>query len=217
MYKALKFVPLFEGLSDHACDIIAGCMATKSYGKDVVVIHQGDETHSLYIIDSGSVKVYLCGDDGREVVLTIQGSGEYFGELSLLDGAPRSASVMTIEPSKFFVISEVCFKECLRDHPDIGFVVLRDLARRVRRLTENVGLLALKDVYGRIAKTLPALAVLKDGRQVIPQRLTHQDIASRVGSSREMVTRIMRDLIDGGYIQILDRHIVINKPLPSHW
>jgi CRP/FNR family cyclic AMP-dependent transcriptional regulator len=135
----------------------------------------------------------------------------------VLDEGPRSASVMTMEPSKFLVISKVDFRQFLSAHPDFAMKLINRLMRRVRALTENVGSLALLDVYGRVARLLLELAAEQDGKLIVKERLTQKDIADRVGASREMVSRIFKDLVSGGYILVDDRRITINKDLPSRW
>lgn len=209
--------PLFPELSPEDLRIIASYGVTRSYPKNAVLITEGDGSDSLHVILQGKVKVFLSDEHGKEVLLSIQGAGEYFGELPLIDEAPRSASVMTLEPSRLAIISRESFQSCLVEHSVIALELIRSLAQRVRSLTENVRSLALLDVYGRVARTLLSLATDQEGRSVIEQRLTHQDIANMVGASREMVSRIMKDLNTGGYVQCKNRKIVIQKRLPTGW
>jgi CRP/FNR family cyclic AMP-dependent transcriptional regulator len=213
----LANVPLFSGLEKGDLDTIAAHGVTRSFARNTVVITEGDTSDSLYLILEGRVKVFLTDDHGREVILRTQGPGEYFGEMALMDEGPRSASVMTAEPSKLCVISRAGFTECLNRHPSIAMALIQHLSRRVRALTENVRGLALLDVYGRIARLLLELAVKREDKLVIEERLTHQDIASRVGASREMVSRIMKDLMDGGYVQQDGKRLVIPEKLPPAW
>jgi CRP/FNR family cyclic AMP-dependent transcriptional regulator len=146
----------------------------------------------------------------------MHGPGEYFGEM-VLDEGPRSASVMTVEPSKFLVISKADFRKFLSANPDFAMKLINRLMRRVRALTDNVGSLALLDVYGRVARLLLEMSTEQGGKHVVSERLTQKDIADRVGASREMVSRIFKDLVAGGYIQVDDRVITINKDLPPRW
>ena len=213
----LKTIPLFAGLSETEIDAISKLASTRNYHKNTMVICEGDHSDFLYVILSGKVRVFLSGEDGKEVTLNIQNEGEYFGELALLDDAPRSASVMTMENARLAVISKSAFDECMEKNPSIALKIIRGLARRLRDLTENVRSLALMDVYGRVARTLLDLAEECDGKQVIPQRLTQRDIANMVGASREMVSRILRDLTVGGYISINNKIITIHDRLPSAW
>ena len=188
----------------------------KNFPRNAIVVSEGDETDSLYIIIGGRVKFYVSDEDGKEVVLGTQGPGEYFGEIAL-DGGPRSASVMTLEPSRCAVIPKDKVRGFLRTHPDFSINLIEKLISRTRALTENVKSLALMDVYGRVARLLLELAVEEDGRLVITEKLTQQDIASRVGASREMISKIFKDLSTGGYITVDQKRITINKTPPRHW
>jgi CRP/FNR family cyclic AMP-dependent transcriptional regulator len=188
----------------------------KSYPKNAVIVNEGDETDSFYIIVGGRVKVFVSDEEGREIVLATQGPGDYFGEM-VLDGGPRSASVMTLEPSRFAVIPKERFKDFLHSHPGFSVHLVEKLIGRTRTLTENVKSLALLDVYGRVARLLLEIAVEENGRKIVPDKLTQQDIASRVGASREMISRIFKDLTAGGYISIDKKRITIHKKPPRHW
>lgn len=213
----IKSISLFEELPDEDLQAISELAVTRQYPKNTLVMCEGDCSDSLYIVLSGKVKVFLNDEEGKEVTLNIQGEGEYFGELAMLDNAPRSASVMTLEKTRLAVVSKSAFDECLECNPKIALTVIQGLARRLRELTENVRSLALMDVYGRVAHTLLDLAEEKDGKLVVTQRLTQRDIASMVGASREMVSRILRDLTVGGYITSKNKIITINERLPSAW
>jgi CRP/FNR family cyclic AMP-dependent transcriptional regulator len=213
----LDNISLFADLSESDREAINKLAVTRSYAKNTLVMCEGDRSDSLYIVLTGKVKVFLSDEEGKEVTLNTQGPGEYFGELAMLDEAPRSASVVTVEDTKLAVVSKAAFDECLEKNPKIALTLIRGLARRLRELTENVRNLALMDVYGRVARTLLDLAEDKGGKQVISQKLTQREIASMVGASREMVSRILRDLSVGGYITIENRIITINERLPSGW
>ena len=188
----------------------------RTFPRKTVLIHEGDQSNSLFVIVSGRVKVYLSDKEGREVTLAVQGPGEYFGEL-VLDGGPRSASVMTLGSTQCLVVRQGELGQFLADNPEFALHLIRDLMRRTRRLTEDVRSLALLDVYGRVARVLIELAHDVDGRQIVIERLTQQDIANRVGASREMVNRILRDLECGGYIHRENDHIVIDRAPPARW
>lgn len=188
----------------------------RRYPRNAVIVSEGDRSDSLFIILSGKVKVFLADEEGKEVLLSTQGPGEYFGEM-ILDEGPRSASVMTLEPSQFSVITTDQFKEFVSENPEFGVELVKSLIHRVRELTKTVGNLALLDVYGRVARLLLDLAVEEDGRQVITERLTQQDMASRVGCSREMISRILKDLRIGGYIKMEGERIIIAKTPPRAW
>ena len=165
---------------------------------------------------SGRVKVFASNEAGREFVIDFHGPGEYVGEMSL-DGAPRSASVMTVEPTTCAVVNRAQFRDFILAHPDFAMHLIERLIHRVRVTTSNLKSLALSDVYGRLARLLNALVQDIDGKLVVPEKLTQQDIADRVGASRDMIGKLMKDLIGGGYLAVEDRTITIRKKLPTGW
>jgi len=189
---------------------------TRAFPKNTIILNEGDQTDSLYIILSGRVKVFLANEEGKEIVLDTQGPGEYFGEM-VLDEGPRSASVMTLEPCRFQLIPKEDVKALLQSHPDFAMHLVRKLIYRGRVLTEHVKSLALQNVYGRFAKLLNEMAVPQDGKRVLQEKLSQQELANRVGASREMINRIVKDLTTGGYISVDGQRIVIHKPLPANW
>ncbi len=212
----LENVSLFQELPAETLAKIESRAVPRSYPRSAVVITEGDEATSMFIIASGSVKVYHTEADGKENILNTLGAGQHFGELALVDDAPRSASVMTLEPSRLLVLSKTAFKECLAASPEIAYHLIAQLAHEVRRLTETVNLMG-RDVYGRIKGLLESMAVEKDGLLVIDQQMTQQDIANRIASSREMVSRVLKELKNGGYLEEQDKRIVIKKKLPANW
>jgi CRP/FNR family cyclic AMP-dependent transcriptional regulator len=181
-----------------------------------VLVTEGERTDALYIILEGRVRAYVSGASGREVVLSIMGPGEYFGEVAFDEG-PRSASVVTLEPCKLLVIPRADFATFLESHPAFTMHFINKLIHRIRVLTENVRSLALMDAYGRVARLLLEESVTRDGVRFVPERLTQAEIASRVGCSREMVSRIFKDLVKGGYIAMEPERILINRKPPAHW
>lgn len=189
---------------------------TKSYPRQSVIVNEGDPTDAIYIILEGRVRIYLADHKGKEVTLNVQGPGEYFGELTL-DGGPRSASVMTLEPSRFMIIPRESLESFFATHPDFAMHLVHKLISRVRVLTERVKSLALQDVYGRFRGMLEELAVEQDGVRVVEGRMTQSDIAARIGASREMVSRILSDLKTGGYVTQGRHRIVIHRKLPAEW
>ncbi len=213
----LQQIHLFSNLATNESAVLTDHSTTRSYPANTVLITEGDRSDSLYVILEGEVKVFVSDENGKEAILNLMGPGEYFGELALLDDSPRSASVMTLVPTKVMIITKSDFKRCLSSNPDLAYNLIKSLIQQVRSLTDSVKNLSLMDVYGRVAHTLLDLAKDKDGKQIIEQKLTHQDIASMVGSSREMVSRILKDLSTGGYITVCKNQIVINDKLPSGW
>ena len=212
----LKSIPLFEGVPDADLLALAGRTISRSYAKQAVIVNEGDESDSLYLILSGRVKIYLADEHGKELILAIKGPGQYFGEM-VLDEQPRSASVMTLEPSQFAILSRADFKAFLLSHAEVSLQLIQNLIRVARGLNRNVRNLAMLDVYGRVARILLDLAVERNGKLVIPEKLTQKDIAARVGASREMINRILRDLTTGGYVTVEDGRITINKAPPARW
>jgi CRP/FNR family cyclic AMP-dependent transcriptional regulator len=188
----------------------------RSYPKNTVFITEGDSSDSVFVILSGRVKVFLSDTEGHEMILDTQGPGEYVGEMAL-DGKPRSASVMTLEPSAFAVVARDPIREAIRKDPDFALEMISKIIDRARLATSSVRDLALLDVYGRVARLLLNMAVDHNGKLEIPEKLTQQEIAERVGASRDMVSRIFRDLTAGGYISVESRHITINKKPPARW
>lgn len=214
----LENIDLFEGISPAELEALRASSVMRECGKNSVVIHEGDIADSLYIIDSGRVKVYCSDKNGKDFVLNILEAGDYFGELALLDDDRRSASVRALEPARFRIIYKQDFNKVLDAHPNISRILIRNLTRRIRKLTNDVKSLALQDVYGRVTKVLTSLAKpIGDGCSRIEEKLTQQDIADRVGASREMVARILKDLTIGEYIAIEGRQIVIQKELPENY
>ncbi len=195
---------------------IAARGGIKRYAAQSVIISEGDSADSLFIVISGRVKVYAANEAGKEVILTTLGAGEYVGELAL-DGGVRSASVMTLEPTTCAVVAGANLREFLVAHPDFAQHLVIDLIRRLRRLTASVKSLALEDVYGRVVGLLQALSEADGERRVVPQKLTQQDIAEHVGSSREMVSRVFKELTVGGYVAVDAGRIVILKAPPAAW
>lgn len=187
------------------------------YPKDTLLIHEGDHSDTLFVILSGRVKAYSTDDRDREIVYGIYGPGEYLGEMSL-DGGPRSASVKTLEATACVVIARHTLREHIAANPEFAFELLGRVIHRARMATQSARSMALLDVYGRVAGLLNDLAARQaDGSRVIEHCPTHKDIASRVGCSREMVSRLMKDLTVGGYLLTDSRRAVIARPLPPRW
>ena len=205
-----------DRLPQHLLDAIAPRGLTRNFPAHAILINEGDGTDSLYILLSGRVKIYASSDDGRELVLHEYGPGEYFGELSI-DGEPRSASIKAMEACSCRVVQGSELRQFLADHPDFAMHLTRKLIRMVRRLTEQVRSMALQDVYGRMVRVLTELSEPAGEERLLRHKLTQQDIADRVGASREMVNRVMKELTAGGYIGLREGRLVILKKLPAAW
>jgi CRP/FNR family cyclic AMP-dependent transcriptional regulator len=214
--ESLQGVSLFAGLSPEEIAALADAAVVRSFPKNTIVVTEGERSDSLYVILSGRVKVFVSDEQGKELVLNVEGPGEYFGELALDEG-PRTASVSTLEPCKLAMIANDALRGFLASHPDAALRLMRGLIGRIRHMTESIKDLALLDVYGRVAKLLLELAREVEGRLIVDQRLTHQQVADRVSASREMVSRIFKDLATGGYIAVEDGRIVIKRRPPRAW
>jgi CRP/FNR family cyclic AMP-dependent transcriptional regulator len=197
--------------------MLAARGVSRRYRKGTLLIEEGDRGDTLFIVLSGSVKAFSSDNRDREIVYGVYGPGEYMGELSL-DGGPRSASVITLEVTTCAVVTRQALREHIRANPDFAFELLERLIRRVRLATHSARSMALLDVYGRVVQLLNQLAVTQlDGSRTIADRLTHREIASRVGCSREMVSRLLKDLKGGGYLDQRAGHITLARTLPAHW
>ena len=205
-----------ERLPQPLLDAIAPHGVVRSFPAQAILINEGDATDSLYIVLSGRVKVYASSEDGRELVLSEYGPGSYFGELSL-DGERRSASIKAIEACTCRVVQGAQLRRFLEAHPDFAMHLNRKLIRMVRRLTEQLSSIALQDVYGRVVRVLTELSAPVGEERVLRHKLTQQDIADRIGCSREMVNRVMKALTAGGYVAQRDGRLAILRKLPLAW
>ena len=197
-------------------DALIALGVVRSFPKNSVLVQEGDKSDQFYILLSGKLKVFLADDDGKEIVVDVLSPKQYFGEMAL-DGESRSASVMTVEASKLAVIQREDFKRFLAENPDAALALIVTLIRRARNLTRTIGNLALLDVYGRVARLLIDNASDESGKLVVTEKMSQQEIAQRIGSSREMVSRILSDLKEGGYLSLDGGRIVIKQNLPKHW
>jgi len=209
----LRTVPIFSELSEADCEALAQLSSRRRYPKDTVVFFENDEGDSLFMIVSGRIKVTILGDDGREVILTVLGPGEFFGEMALLDDEPRSATAIAIEECELLSLQRSDFEGVLAAKPSISMALIGVLTTRLRKANHQISTLALLDVYGRVARVLLDMARdegrrLKDG-QIAFRRATHQEIANRIGTTRETVTRMMKDLERQSLLRIDGREIVL--------
>lgn len=188
----------------------------RSYPKNTILFQEGDGSDQIFVLLEGKLKVFLADSNGKEIVVDMLSPRQYFGEMAL-DGESRSASVMTIVASKLAVIQRDDFKAFLAQNSDAAFALIVTLIRRARNLTRTIGNLALLDVYGRVARLLIDNATEESGQLVVTEKMSQHEIAQRIGSSREMVSRILGDLKVGGYITMDGRKMVIKQNLPKHW
>jgi CRP/FNR family cyclic AMP-dependent transcriptional regulator len=198
----LRSVPLFAVLDEMQLKALANVMVRRSAPKNRTILKSGDPTDSLYIIIAGRIKVQMSDAEGKEVILSVLGPGDFFGEMGLLDGAPRAATVVTIEPSEFVYVSKEDFNALLKNNYDMAMVIMRGLVKRLREADRKIESLALLDVYGRVARVLLDASEESEGRRIVKNKLPRQDIAKMIGASREMVSRVMKGLEVEGYIEV---------------
>jgi len=185
-----------QGITDTFVRQLAALGRLRTYPKNTVFITEGDSSDSVFVILTGRVKVFISDTEGHEMILDTQGPGEY---------------------STFAVVARDPIREAIRQDPDFALDMISKIIDRARLATSGMKDLALLDVYGRVARLLLNMGVEKNGKLVIPDKLTQQEIAERVGASRDMVSRIFRDLTAGGYISVEHRYITINKKPPARW
>jgi CRP/FNR family cyclic AMP-dependent transcriptional regulator len=205
----LRALPIFEMLDDECLRPLTRVAMLRHIPRHTVVLHAGDHTDNIYFVLSGALKVQVSDEEGREVILSMLGPGELFGEMGVLDDHPRSATVLAVESSDVVVMGKEDFKHCLVDNPDVSLFIMRSLTKRLRLADRNIESLALLDVYGRVARLLLESAETIDGRKVVTHKMTKQDIAKMIGASREMVSRVMRDLTAQGLIQEHEGQLIL--------
>lgn len=199
-------------------DALAARGSLRSFRRDTLLIQEGDRGDTLYIVRTGRLRAYAADANGKEITLGIYGAGEYVGEMSL-DGGPRSANVETLEATTCVVVARTALLAHIAERPDFALEMMARLIRRARLATESTRNLALIDVYGRMSRLLDQLAgpPAADGTRVVAERLTHRQIAGHLACSREMISRLMKDLETGGYVAMRERRIVLLKGLPARW
>ncbi len=214
--ETLNRTSLFLGFDATDIENVASQTVIRQFPKNTVIVSQGDDTDSFYVILQGKVDVFLHNDKGKEIIINTLVECESFGELAPLGGIPRQASIITTEDSIFGIISRQVFMDTLLTKPSVSMQIIDLLIGRIQDLTEEVSSLALEDVYNRVVRILYKHAD-EVGEKLVTEKLTQQDIASRVGATREMVHRILKELKTGGYISIEGKHITIEKKLPPGW
>lgn len=215
MHKLLlKHVPLFNGLDDADLQLVAQHASVHSYPPDTLLVQEGEQADGMYVVVDGRVKVYVSDVGGKELVLDTLGPGEVFGELALIDDAPRSANVVTTTQVTIYKILKSDFERCLEQSPRIAINLLKSLTKRFRGLNENIKDLALLDVYGRVASTILRLAYEHDG-ELITDPITQQELANMVVASRETVSRVLNILKSEEYISVAGKRITVLSTPPT--
>jgi CRP-like cAMP-binding protein len=210
--ELLRTVPIFSELPDADVASLAQLLNRRKYPKDGVVFFENEEGDSFFMIVEGRIKVTILGDDGREVILSMLGPGDFFGEMALLDNEPRSASAIAAEESELLSLARSDFQSVATKRSITG-ALIKVLTARLRRANHQISTLALLDVYGRVARVILDMAReegrrLKDGR-IAFRRATHQEIANRIGTTRETVTRMLKDLERQGLIHVDNKEMVV--------
>ena len=205
----LRNVPLFAELNEAELEKISRVSSRKRVERGAFVVHAGDSTDSLYILLSGRAKVTNTDSDGREIILAWLGQGEFFGEMGLIDGSPRSANVVATETCELLVLSKEAFHRCMQDNFQVAQRLMQILVHRLREADRNIESLALLDVYGRVARLLLELSEEENGRRVVKNKISKQDMARMIGASREMVSKVMRDLELSGFVTTEGKLLVI--------
>lgn len=198
---ALKTFSLFQGLPDEALARVAAVAGMRRYPRSHHVLDAGDECDHVYFVLTGSVKVLVSGDGGRDAILGLLGRGSVFGEMAMFGARPRSASVVTAEPSDLVQIPVQDFRRLMQENFDLAWRVMCLLADRLREADRKIESLSLRDVHARVEELLREMAEPVADGSLVAARITKQDIARMVGASREMVSRVMRDLGRDGVVE----------------
>ena len=209
----LQSVPIFSDLSPSDLNKIAERMVLRAFTKGQMILLEDDLGQTFFVIAGGSVKITRLSDDGREVILAMLGESDFFGEMSLLDGAGRSANVVALEASEVLTLARNDFLEILQDYPKISISLLEELTQRIRKSDQQIESLSLSDVEQRIGITLIRLAeelgTIKQGNVKIKNLPYQQDIANMAGTSRETVSRTFKLLEEKGLVTREGRKLTI--------
>ena len=212
----LRSVSIFADLDPAAVTALERLAEVKDFPGGAVIVSQEDRGDALYVLVSGKVKVVLYGDSGREIILSIfRSPGDFFGEMSLLDNEPRSATVLADGPSRLLVLSRRDFQAHIESHPRTALRVLQELSRRLRRADAVIGNLALLDVYGRLAGKLREMAAT-DGEDaedgvLVRQRPTQAEIAAMIGTTRETVSRALSEFARRGWLAMSGKRLLLRR------
>jgi CRP-like cAMP-binding protein len=210
----LKSVPIFSELDSDRLKQISQLGSRKFYKKDATVLHENETGSALFVIISGKVKVSRESDDGKEVILSILNESDFFGEMAILDGLNRSASVTAIEEAELFLIQRIDFLNLLQEHPEISVSLLQELTRRLRASDLRIKSLSLKDAEGKVASVILQLAddigKIKQGKVEIERLPFQHDLANMAGTSRETISRTLHSFAKRGLIELEGTRLRIN-------
>jgi CRP-like cAMP-binding protein len=205
----IRRVPLFSMLTVEQAQTIADGVVKRRYRRGEIIVEQGRKSDALFILLSGRARVITSDARGREVILAVLEAGDYLGEMSLIDNEPHSATVRAEVQTDVLVLGRAEFSTCLPDNSSLSYAILRGLVARLRNADRQIESLALLDVYGRVARALLDMAEDEEGRRVIRSKVSRQDLAKVVGASREMVSRVMKDLEERGLIETQENGWVV--------
>lgn len=211
----LRNVPLFAMLPEDHLAVLTTVVSRKLFARDAIIIAAGTVTDSLYVVISGRLKAIISDKTGREIILTMLGPGEYFGEMVPIDDGTRSASVIGIEAGELLVLSKHDFRKCLSDNFEMAMTMLRCSVQRLREADRKIGRLALMDVYGRVASQLLDMSETIDGQHVVTRKVVKRDMAKTIGASQEMVSRALKALQAGGFIEVRGNSIYLRANIAS--
>ena len=200
--ELIRRVPLFALLTASQAEAVADAVIKQRFKRGEIIVEQGEKSNTLFIILTGRVRVVTSDKRGREVILATLQPGDYIGEMSLIDNEPHSATVRAEVQTDMLTLGRAEFARCLPENSSMAYAIMKGLVQRLRQADRKIESLALMDVYGRVARSLLEFALPdKDGLLTIRERISRQDIAKMVGASREMVSRVMKDLEDRGFIE----------------
>lgn len=217
MKNFLADLPLFEGFPEEILESISRSFIRRNIPKGTYLFREGEEADAMYVLLDGRTRSLTSDNQGKEFVFKIGEPIDVFGEISLIDDEPRGWTTQVEEDAVVLMLPKQEFVKHLESSPEMKDLVIKNLARIVRRLSNTMKSLALLDVYGRVRALFESLSVVVDGQEMIGQPLTQQAIADRVGSSREMIARILKELVFGGYIKLENKKIIILQKLPERF
>ena len=209
----LKEINIFSCLDQEILADLQRAAVRRRFQENTVLFNKGDASDSMYVITEGKVKAVLYNEDGKEILLSIFGPGDYFGEIGMMDGQPRTASAVSKTPCQLLILKKEDLDRIIFYNAEISAKLLKQMLIKLREATVRIENLTFLNLYGRVINLLLQLADQKDGEKFFTEKLTHQEIANRVGASREMVSKIMKELTCGGYLEVSQHRIMIRKKL----
>lgn len=207
--ELIRRVPLFAPLSEAQAVMVSEALVKQRYRRRAVIVEQGTKSDALFIMLDGLARVSMLGQRNREIILATLRPGDYIGEMSLIDEGPHSATVRAQQQTDILVLRRAHFERCMYDNPGFSHAVMQSLAQRLRHANRKIEALALLNVHDRVLRTLRDTVVRNlDDQLVIPEKISHQDLARMVGASREMVSRVMKELQENGRVRILETGLI---------